>query len=730
MQFPNMFFVDVDKGPVTQPLHPLFLGDALANRIGVYLYKDGEPFSPGGSAFGRAVLSGGETVLIQNGVVSENAIYVDLPSGVYAEQGPVKITVSWTDGTTTTTVLEGTGNVRLTETGTIIDPGTIISDVTALIQAIETAVASIPPTYTDLMETIAPEFSTADSYAAGQYVWYSGSLYQFKSDHSAGAWSGTDAALVTVGGDLQGADERYLQQITFPARVLWSQGTLSSTTGGESSSSTRIRTRPFPVVAGFVGASGYKYMVYVFAADGTYQGVYQSDGTLAKAGAWQTGRLVLRGLDKSLVCRLVGANSDDSAITPESAGAFQMLVDTDTTMQLKGVPVDGYAAGELLYPAAKNVGRINLFNKNDPDIVTGQYINTYSNGTFTWATSARHGETGYIAVRPGDIVVAFYKGNTSTATNIRVAACAPDKTPAGVFTSASAGTNGYYAANGFGYFRFPFTLDRVDDFMIIKLRPDDVLPFDCTGEPYTPYGGYTLPGVVEDMAMQSEVDELREEIAGQVALGAQWRGKVWYAYGTSITNINSEGKYPTYLAQMSGMTLVNKGISGGGIGNFGAYSTGQVYRAICNTTDGKLNADLITLETGANDVNADVPLGTIYDTGTETLAGCLNDCLRYLQANTTAQIAVTSSPASKTAPNAENQIYKWAQMVEQICRINRVHFLNPDNNMGYARLTSSSGSSYVVDNLHQTNLGGYIMAQNLWYQLRNIPLFYTAIPEG
>ncbi len=730
MQFPNMFFVDVDKGPSTQTLNPLFLGDALANRIGVYLYKDGEPFSPGGSAFGRAVLSGGETVLIQNGVVSENAIYVDLPSGVYAEQGPVKITVSWTDGTTTTTVLEGTGNIRLTETGTIIDPGTIISDVTALIQAIEMAVASIPPTYTDLLETIAPEFSTADSYAAGQYVWYSGSLYMFKADHSAGAWTGTDAALVTVGVDLQSVDERYLQQMALPFKVSWAQGTLSSSNGNESNSNSRIRTRIFPAVAGFVGASGYKYAVYVFNADGTYLGVYQSDGTLAKSGSWQTGRLVLRGLDKGLFFRLVAANSGDTAIEPESGSNIQMIVDTDTTMQLHGLPLEGHTAGELLYPAAKNVGRINLFDKNDPDIVTGKYINTYSNGSFTWSDSASYGETGYIPVEPGDIVVAFYAGNTSPTKNIRIAACTPAKAPAAVYSGAADAFGGVYVNNGFGYLRFPFTLARANDFMVIKVRPDDVLPFDCSDEPYTPYGGYTLPGVVEDMAMQSEVDELREEIASQVSLGAQWRGKVWYAYGTSITNINSEGRYPTYLAQMSGMTLVNKGISGGGIGNFGAYSTGQVYRAICNTTDGKLNADLITLETGANDVNADVPLGTIYDTGTETLAGCLNDCLRYLQANTTAQIAVTNSPATKTAPNAENQIYKWAQMVEQICRINRVHFLNPDNNMGYARLTSSSASDYVVDNIHQTNLGGYIMAQNLWYQLRNIPLFYTAIPES
>lgn len=206
MQFPNMFSVDIDKGPVTQTLHPLFVGDALANRIGVYLYKDGEPFSPGGSAFGRAVLSGGGTVPIQNGVVSGNQVYIDLPSGVYAEQGPVKITVSWTDGTTTTTVLEGTGNVRLIETETIIDPGTIISDVSALVDAIENARDSLPPEYTDLLGTIAADFSESADYSAGQYVWYSSVLYRFTANHSAGTWTGTDAVSVTVCGEIQRAE--------------------------------------------------------------------------------------------------------------------------------------------------------------------------------------------------------------------------------------------------------------------------------------------------------------------------------------------------------------------------------------------------------------------------------------------------------------------------------------------------------------------------------------------
>jgi hypothetical protein len=263
------------------------------------------------------------------------------------------------------------------------------------------------------------------------------------------------------------------------------------------------------------------------------------------------------------------------------------------------------------------------------------------------------------------------------------------------------------------------TLDFVNDDVTIKyIRISNTK--GLSGEILYYWVGNIIPVNIAVEQLNKQIDSV---------IGSQWYGKKWYAYGTSITNISSEGKYPTYLAQMSGLVLTNKGISGGGIGNLGAYSTGQVYSAICNTADGKTSADLITLETGANDCNADVPLGTIYDTGTETLAGCLNDCIRYLQANTNAQICIFNSPATTTEPNAESQYYEWAEMVERICHLNRVHFLRNDNNMGYAKLTSESGSMYVVDTIHQTNLGGYIMAQNLWNQLRNIPLFLTEMPS-
>ena len=209
--------------------------------------------------------------------------------------------------------------------------------------------------------------------------------------------------------------------------------------------------------------------------------------------------------------------------------------------------------------------------------------------------------------------------------------------------------------------------------------------------------------------------------------GTQWNGKKWYAYGTSITNINNEGKYPNYLRDLSGMLLTNKGISGGGIGNnLGGYSRGQVKTALMNITDGKLEADLITLETGANDVGPDTPLGTIYDTGDDTLAGCLNQCLRYLQENTTAQIVVFPSPAYNSS-EFDAHYHEWQLLIRDICFINKVYFIDGENGMGWAKLHSSQRTLYIVDTIHQTDLGGSLFAQSIWGQLKNIPLFATSL---
>ena len=52
-------------------------------------------------------------------------------------------------------------------------------------------------------DIIAGEFSASTAYAIGDYVVYEGDLYRFTAAHSAGAWSGSDAVMITVSAELK-----------------------------------------------------------------------------------------------------------------------------------------------------------------------------------------------------------------------------------------------------------------------------------------------------------------------------------------------------------------------------------------------------------------------------------------------------------------------------------------------------------------------------------------------
>lgn len=374
-------------------------------------------------------------------------------------------------------------------------------------------------------------------------------------------------------------------------------------------------------------------------------------------------------------------------------------------------------------------GPVNLYNPDDADVETGGYRNGFDN---SWVVNSSYTESGFIPITDGNVVTYYRERAGYEPTEygqLQYCLYAPDKSyVTGGITSVSPHKTTYIAINptdNIKYIRLPVNVTQTGKVCV------------GTRKLFTKYIPYGIRKIVLASDVRKELGESDNPISQKAVTDAlntipqanQWSGKKWYAYGTSITNTSAEGKYATYLAQMSGMLHTNKGISGGGIGNLGAYSQGQVFNAICNTTDGKLEADLITLETGANDVNANVPLGTIYDDTQATLAGCLTLCIRYLQEHTDAQIAIMPSVATKAKPNEANQYYKWQLMMEQICTINRVYFIRPACNLGYGKINSSKGSLYVVDSIHQTNLGGYILAEAIWKQIKEIPLFRTSLPS-
>lgn len=201
-----------------------------------------------------------------------------------------------------------------------------------------------------------------------------------------------------------------------------------------------------------------------------------------------------------------------------------------------------------------------------------------------------------------------------------------------------------------------------------------------------------------------------------------WNGKKWYAYGTSITSVR-QGRYVPFLQKLSGMEVKNLGIPGGGITNLGGHSRAEVMGAIMTLDDGKAEADLITLEVCANEGG---PLGDKYDTTDESFAGCLNICIRYLQANTNAQIVVFPSVARTSEPSETRLYYDRVDKIREVCEINRVYYLGVGSGLGYARI--SKNGLYTEDVIHQTYLGGYNLAQFIWSKLKDIPLWYSEIP--
>lgn len=182
-QFENMRKVELKNGePAVFSLRQLYYADVEANRIGAIVYMDGEPFALSGTCIGTAIRADGATVPM-TGTVEGNQAYITLNADCYAVEGDIQIFVKLTTGTVTATLAAARGTVRLTETGAVIDPGEIIPSVSALIAAIDDAVASIPADYSDLLAAIAPNYTDLTfPVTAGTWCWNEGGLYRAKVD--------------------------------------------------------------------------------------------------------------------------------------------------------------------------------------------------------------------------------------------------------------------------------------------------------------------------------------------------------------------------------------------------------------------------------------------------------------------------------------------------------------------------------------------------------------------
>lgn len=135
-QFGQMERVELTSGaaPVVQ-LKWLAQNNNKAHRIGAIVTQDGEPLVLGGNCSGTAILADGSTVPL-TGAVSGNEAYVELNSTCYTVEGTIIVSVTWISGQLQTTLLWAVGTVKITNTGTVIQPGDPIPNLEQLMAQI------------------------------------------------------------------------------------------------------------------------------------------------------------------------------------------------------------------------------------------------------------------------------------------------------------------------------------------------------------------------------------------------------------------------------------------------------------------------------------------------------------------------------------------------------------------------------------------------------------------
>ena len=179
----------------------VFSMDNDGNLIGVNVYDNGEPANLSGTVSANIIRGDGATVPV-TGTLAGNKVSVILPQAAYYAAGMITIIIKLTSGSVITTLFAAVVNVYQSSTDSIVDPGTIIPSIETLIAAIDAAIASIPADYSSLWTSLAPTFSTSNTYKVGQYVTYNGGVYEFIADHTAGTWNADHVAQVPMAGGL------------------------------------------------------------------------------------------------------------------------------------------------------------------------------------------------------------------------------------------------------------------------------------------------------------------------------------------------------------------------------------------------------------------------------------------------------------------------------------------------------------------------------------------------
>lgn len=161
-----------------------------------------------------------------------------------------------------------------------------------------------------------------------------------------------------------------------------------------------------------------------------------------------------------------------------------------------------------------------------------------------------------------------------------------------------------------------------------------------------------------------------------ISLVGKWQGKKWVCIGDSLTAENSRTTkhYFDYVAEKTGISTVNMGYSGSGYARLQGDNQAFYQRVSSCPTD----ADVVTIFGSFNDLGAGLPLGTVDDTETTTIAGCINTTITNLQTRIPlVNLGIVSpTPWDTTQPTSSGTDYNYVEMLKEICAHRSIPFLD------------------------------------------------------
>ena len=241
-------------------------------------------------------------------------------------------------------------------------------------------------------------------------------------------------------------------------------------------------------------------------------------------------------------------------------------------------------------------------------------------------------------------------------------------------------------------------------------------------------GSWAWSGFAPDTLGVAEAAYFIRVITPEDDAGNPWKGKTWYAYGTSVSDIGvgdttgnngHSGKYPLYLDAVSGMTRHNGAIGSGGIRTSASHG-GNVLTALLATP---YDVDLVTLETLPNDGYTDAAnLGDVDDTSSTTICGAFRTACEYLMNNTRARFVLIFAAGTTSGTSASNDSHKAyinaKNKLKQIAEFCGVPVIDAEKDS--ADWAHRKEGILIADHIHPNYLGGEVLGRYIWKKLREI----------